>query len=123
MDVATFRGRFPDLSKAAKLKDLMFLSRACNIHWIVAALKNVEYKNLRQLTIRLETADEPEETDDEDWQDLDRLLVQFWTSYSIRPQLGYAPDSKGRERVRLPDLLPELTKRELVDLVEYSHPA
>lgn len=101
----------------------MFLSRGSNIHWIVAALRTVESNNFQQIVIRLYTPYENEETEGEDWEDLDRLLVQFWTSHSIRPQLGYATDSGGWDmRDRVPCLLPELTRRELIDLFEYSPP-
>ena len=127
MDVVTPRGHFPDLSKAAKLKDLIFLGRISNIHWIVRALQTVESKNLQQITIRLHTATLrglTEETDHLEWQDLDRLLVKFWTSHSIRPRFVYAPNSGGWDtRDRAPSLLPELTGRGLVDLVEYSPPS
>ena len=118
---------FLDLSKAPKLKCITFLGRRSNIYWVVAALRTVESKNLQQITIRLHTAtlrNSIEETDCQEWQDLDQLLVQFWTSHSIRPQLVYSPNSGGREaRDRAPRLLPELTRRGLVDLVEYSPPS
>jgi len=124
MDVVTSRGLLPDLSKAAKLKDLMFMSRGSNIHWIVSALKTLESKGLQQLTIHLYTPSKTEETDNRDWQYLDRLLVQFWTSHSIRPRLVYMPNIGGwNMRSRVPNLLPGLTERELIDLVEYSPPS
>ena len=127
VDAVTPRGDFPDLSKATKLRDLMFLGRRSNIHWIIAALQTVKSKDLQQITIRLHTAtlrNSTEETDLQEWQALDRLLVQIWTSHSIRPRLMYAPNSGGRDtRDRIPSLLPELTRRELIDLVEYSPPS
>ena len=127
MDVVTPRGHFPNLSEAAKLRNLMFLGRRSNIHWIIAALQTVESKNLQQITIRLHTAtlmNSAENTDHREWQDLDRLLVQFWTSHSIRPRLVYAPNSGGWDmRDCVPSLLPELTRKGLVDLVEYSLPS
>lgn len=124
--VATPGGHFPNLSEASKLKHLTFLSKRSNIRWIVAALQTVESKNLEQITIHTSTPPHriPAETDDQEWQDLDRLLVQFWTSHSIRPQIVYSPNSGGRDtRDRVRSLLPELTRRGLVDLVEYSPPS
>ena len=125
MNIVTPKGHFPDLSQAAKLRDLMLLGRRSNIHWIVAALQTVQPKNLQQVTIHPSTLPRgnPGEIDHRDWEDLDRLLVEFWTSHSVRSQLVYSPNSGGRDtRDRVPTLLPELTKRGLVDLVEYTYP-
>jgi len=120
------RGRFPDLSKAQKLKNLVFVAKRTNIHWIITALQTIKSEGLRQIAVHLHTTifqDPTEEMDHREWQDLDRLLVQFWTSHLIRPQLVYAPNSTGRDtRDRTPSLLPELTRRGLVDLVEHSPP-
>jgi len=120
------RASFPDLSKASKLKDLMFLCGGTNINWITAALRTVGSKHLQHITIRLHTATlrgTTEEMDHREWQDLDRLLVQFWTSHSIRPRLVHSPNSVGRNvRDRAPSFLPELTRRGLVDMVEHSPP-
>ena len=53
--------------------------------------------------------------------DLDRLLVRFWESHSIRPKIRRGGVSR-REKEDAIDcvlrLLPEMTKRELIDLVE-----
>ena len=55
--------------------------------------------------------------------DVDRLLVQFWDSRSIRSKFMYLPMA-GNEKVEIRDragrLLPELTKRGIIDLVECS---
>lgn len=57
--------------------------------------------------------------DRRDWQDLDRLLVQIWASYSIRPWIMYETGKEGRDQKdHAPSLLPELTRRGFVDLVE-----
>ena len=56
------------------------------------------------------------------WHDLDRLLAQFWTSHSIRPKVAYEVEVEKREdediRDHAPSLLPELTRRGFIDLVE-----
>ena len=101
----------------------MFLGRRSNIHWIVAALQTVQPKNLQKITIHSCTPPRgnPGETDHRDWEDLDRLLVQFWTSHSVCSWLVYSPNSGERDtRDRVPSLLPELTRRGLVDLAEYT---
>ena len=85
------------------------------------ALQTVGSKNLRQITIHLCTisSDYPiEEETRRDWQDLDLLLVRLWTSHSIRPRFMYGPDRTGKgARDYAPSLLPELTRRGVVDLV------
>jgi len=58
----------------------------------------------------------------QEWKDLDRLFVQFWTSHSIHPQVMNAAgwedeDFRGNAQV----LLPESTRREIVGLVEVSY--
>ena len=55
----------------------------------------------------------------QEWEDLDRLLVQFWTACSIRPKFMYVAE-EGEDDLRdlAPSLLPELTRRGAVDLVE-----
>lgn len=125
MDVVTARTHFLDLSKASKLKDLAFTCRSSNIHWVIAGLRTVESKNLQHITIHLKTPPGIRNSlDQRDWQDLDQLLVQSWTSHSIRPQLVYSPNSRGEEtRNHTPSLLPEMTKRGLLNLVEYSPPS
>ena len=61
------------------------------------------------------------EEDDRQWKDLDLLLVQFWSTHSIRPRVVCVAGRVGEDlRDRLPSLLPELTRRGLIDLVEKS---
>jgi len=119
-------GRPPlDLSKATKLKHLMFLCRGLKIQPTITALRTVESKSLQRITIHPHTAtiQDPIEEVAQGWQDLDRLLVQFWTSRSVRPQLLYGHDKGGQDlRDRAPSLLPELTRRGLVEVVEHSPP-
>jgi len=114
---------FLDLSKATKLKHLRFLRTRIKstVRWITMTLQTVDSKTLQSITIDPHSAI-PETVEEEvyqEWQDLDRLLVQFWTSHSIRPKVKYVPRwGEGRElRDDAQILLPELTKRGLVDLV------
>lgn len=56
-----------------------------------------------------------------EWYDLDQLLVQFWTSHSIRPTVTYEEGVMGKDMISyVPRLFPELTGRGLVDLVKYK---
>ena len=110
-----------------KLRDLTFRCKGATIRWIVSALHTVESQTLHQITIHPYTGTlrySIYESIHRGWHDLDRLLVRFWTSHSIRPRLVYSPDSGGRDtRDHAPSLLPEMTRRGLVDLVEFSHPS
>ena len=84
---------FFDLSKATKLKHLKFMRRRTRsiLQWITMTLQTVKSENLQSITIYPQDPG-PETVEEEayqEWQDLDRLLVQFWTSPSIRPRVVY----------------------------------
>jgi len=113
-----------DLSRATKLKHLVFRCDRPSVQWITMTLQTVGSKGLRQITlwvdgrifipINLETVYR-------EWLDLDQLLVQFWTSDSIRPTVTYVKRPIGKDiGYYAPCLLPELTGRGLVDLVRYK---
>ena len=109
-----------DLSKATKLKGLSFRFGGLDVHRITMALQTVQSKHLQQITIRLcgNFANPVEETVRRGWQDLDRLLVQLWASHSIRPNITHGTrKGQGDWEVSAPRLLPELTRKGLVDLV------
>jgi len=111
-----------DLSAASKLKGLVFQCARPSVQWITYALETTKTKNLQQITIRPYGAslENPEEVHRE-WLDLDRLLVRFSTSRSIRPRAAYEPDGLGLDLSDYASsLFPELTRRGLVDLVEWS---
>ena len=55
----------------------------------------------------------------EQWLNLDRLLVQFWESRSIRPKVVCAKLREGRDWAGC--LLPEITGRGIIDLFEDSY--
>jgi hypothetical protein len=108
-----------DLSKAAKLEDLSLRSGGAGVQWITAALQTIQSEKLQRITIhpcRSVPALLIMEAVRQEWQDLDRLLVQLWTSCLIRPKIVYATGS-GLGGLA-PTLLPELTRRGAVDLVE-----
>jgi len=118
------RGVELDLSTATKLRDLVFRSRQPNVRWITRALQSVK-SDLRRITLKPDpyTFINPiHETNFQEWWDLDRLLVQFRTSRSICPKVVHEMkrDEEGMSGHAL-TLLPELTRRGLVDLVKYSN--
>ena len=108
---------FFDLSKTTKLKDLVFRCESTRIGWIHTALQTVKSENLRQIAIHIGSPSLGSlvwDTVNEEWRDFDQLLVQFWTSHSIRPKVVFVANYMGN---RLRRMLPELTRRGLVDLV------
>ena len=112
-----------DLSKATKLKEVVF-NYYRNIQWITTAIKTIESKNLQQIAI-FSYASTPisfqiKEAVRQEWQDLDHQLVQLWTSHSIRPKIMYRRGQGGADEARglVQRLLPELTRRGAVDVVE-----
>jgi hypothetical protein len=111
-----------DLSEATKLKDLSLRFGGPNVQWITMAFQTARSKHLQRIAIRplyITSESLGGETVRQEWQDLDRLLVRFWTSHSIRPKVVCGA-GKGESGLRdlAPSLLPELTRRGAVDLVK-----
>ncbi|KAF9644818.1 hypothetical protein BDM02DRAFT_3272164 [Thelephora ganbajun] len=115
-----------DLSKATKLRDATFRPGSLSVAWITVALQTVspKHRNLRQIVIYLRydmtlvTADpNAMQAIGGQWLDLDHLLVQFWESRSIRTKLICETPGQGMVE-RIGRLLPEVTKRGTIDLVE-----
>jgi len=123
VDVGVFRALPLDLSKATKLKHLEFMQTMSrfSVQWITMALQTVKSENLQSITIYLINGfpETIEEGPRQGLRDLDRLLVKFWITHSIRPRITYKLGN-GRKDPRddVPSLLPELAERGLVDLVE-----
>jgi hypothetical protein len=122
VDVGMFGTPPLDLSEATKLKDLSLRFGGPNVQRITMALQTVRSKSLQRIAIRplyITSESLGGETVRQEWQDLDRLLVRFWTSHSIRPKIVYGA-GKGESGLRdlAPGLLPELTRRGVVDLVK-----
>jgi hypothetical protein len=107
-----------DLSKATKLKKLSFRCGDPDVQRITMTLETVQSKDLRQIAIHSygTFATLIGETARQAWRNLDRLLVQFWTSHSIRPNIVHEMGKGGRDLAS--SLLPELTRSGVVDLVE-----
>ena len=113
----------PDLSKATKLKHLKFMRTTTRlaVQGIIMMLRTVESKTLQSITICLNSSvlETVGEAARRELDDLDRLLVQFWTSHSIRPQVMHVTGRRERNvGGNVPSLLPELARRGLVDIVK-----
>ena len=119
-----------NLSKATKLKDVVFQLESRGVKWVIAALRTItpKHRDLRQIIIDVSFnvvllgagANVPQaigETNYRQWLDLDRFLVQFWESHSIRPKFTSATERDMGKRFRR--LLPEITKRGIIDILEY----
>ena len=109
-----------DLSKAIKLKDVLFHYHM-NIQWVTAAIKTIKSKNLRQITIlsntRIPISGQVREAVRQEWQDLDHVLVQLWISHSVRPVLMYQGEPEAdNSRAIAQNLLPELTRRGIINV-------
>ena len=86
------------------------------------SLQTIKSSNLRQITITIDSLIAFIGLIGEEilrqWRDLDRLLVQLWTSRSIIPKVayhGYYVDDLGDLSQ---SLLPELTSRGAVSVIE-----
>jgi len=90
-----------------------------SVQWITTTLQTVKSKSLQHITIypAFSIPETIEEAVHQEWQDLERMLVQFWTSHSIRLQVTARNEGKNPGD-HVPSLLPELTKRGLVGPVE-----
>ena len=81
------------------------------------ALETVRSKHLQRITLhhdaRFDREREVGERFFSEWRDLDKLLVKFSASHSIRPKL--ITKMMALERLT-PTLFPELTKRALFDV-------
>jgi len=99
----------------------MFLRMGSSVQWITTTLQTTETETIRGIIIYpFDSLPETiEEAVCQEWRDLDRLLVEFGTSRSIRPQVAYVAREGGMDRRdRVSSLLPELTRRGLIYLVE-----
>ena len=123
-----------DLSKATRLTDVALLSGRSGAQWVVRALRTItpDHRNLQRIILRVPwithfyptlRRSEPVnirhaigETTYRQWLELDRLLAQLYESHSIRPKVQdqYAEGVSSCVET----LLPEVTKRGIVGLVD-----
>jgi hypothetical protein len=126
-----------DLSKATNLKEVVFQCGSLSSEWVTMTLETIgsRHRDLQRICIHIphilsyaiqEDGITIEQTEVANpgtrWLGLDRLLVQLWESRSIRPKVVYprAMDGKRGLRAWAGYLLPEITKRGIIDLVEGS---
>ena len=117
-----------DLSKATKLRDVVFRPRWAGVEWITTAFETIpKHRELQKISIGfpqfitsfgldiIERAPGYRE-----WMDLDRRLVQFWESRPTGPKVISTAWVGPKEEVRgyAEFLLPELTRRGAIDLAE-----
>ena len=121
-----------NLSKATKLRDAVFRPESEGIEYTTTTLQTItpELRELRQITIyvpyyltRYKVGTDIRQSLGEAafrrWSALDRILVQFWESRSIRPRVGCAILVEIGQNVEycIGCLFPEITKRGIVDPV------
>jgi hypothetical protein len=96
-----------------------FQQYEADIRWINATLKTAKSENLQKISIHFSTVllltnlvDPIDETICLEWQELDHLLVNLWTTRSVCLELTYEKRGGGIGLgVPVPKLLPELTRR------------
>jgi hypothetical protein len=99
-----------DLSNATKLRDMEIWWSGNDAQWIAMTLQTVPSKSLHQITLRVFTnfaAGSLTEERLREWGEVDRSLVQLWTSRSIFPKVLYYDYQGGT----VPKLFPELMKK------------
>jgi hypothetical protein len=120
-----------------KLKEVAFRLNSWSIQWVITALQTTtpEHRDLQQIMIHIpyyltvvkvfaDVRRAIGEAGYGQWLDLDRLLVQLWESRSICPKaVVRATQAKEKKDTRdcVARLLPETTKRGIIDLVEHSY--
>ena len=74
------------------------------VQWITETL--LATKNLRKIGIHIliDISDPIAAPVQQEWRDLDRLLVKLWTSRPIRPEISFTGWGVNMGRVLLPDL-------------------
>ena len=117
-----------NLSNATKLRHVVFRPIWQTVEWITVALQTItpQHRDFRQISIYVPYHSTPHDAEivqslgesiRRQWLDLDRLLVQFCESRSIRPRVGCVRQGEKCENTEyfVGCLLPEMTKRGIVD--------
>ena len=128
-----------DLSKATKLEHVVFRPASLTGTWVTMALQTITPKHREPPQISIHVPYDSTlahlgahvrrvigERVFGQWSELDRFLVQFWESCSVRPKVVCTTlkEEKEKENVRgsIKCLLPEMTKGGIIDLVEHHGP-
>jgi len=119
-----------DLSKATKLRSLIFRPDWARVEWITTTLQTItpeHHQELQQISIYIPSwlsrygagiKESLGEATLGQWLDLDRLLLQFWEAHLILPKLEYVRP-EGQEQLTeycIGCLFPEITKCGVVEL-------
>lgn len=115
-----------DLSKLTRLQDVALLCRGPYVEWVTNTLHTIRSNCLQRMSLELprhlNIRDEAWEEVHQEWLDLDCSLAQFLASRSLRFRVIHKRGMGGNGMIdRVARLLPELTRRGIVDIVEYSH--
>ena len=112
-----------DLSNTPKLKDMNFTFYNPHARWITEALQTADINDLESISLKtlpwvfsraLELG-----TAGLGWEDLDRLLVDFWAATSLRAKVARYENFEGVDpRDGITRLLPESATRGAVDFVD-----
>ena len=123
-----------DLSKASKLKDITLHFQYLSVAWIASMLKTITsgHIKLQEVSIGGEAlpdsggwpANAADVDDDtrEQWEDLERTLIQLWESHAICTKVKYYSMRREESRELMEDLLPEARERGIVELVDTTIP-
>ena len=99
----------------------MFRCKNSNVQRITTALRTVEPGNIEEISLELSGYILWGMVNQE-WLDLDSLLVRLWTLRSLRLKVMYESRRGSGDRTEaVARLLPEVMRRGIVDLVEYPY--
>ena len=122
-------GQVPyDLSGATKFRDAYFLISSLGVGWITRALQTIthNHRDFRHISFDISDINSLSHVDIRrdtrvpafsQWSELDRLLVQFWDTRSIRLKITYYALGERWEKMDglAKGLLLEMAKRGLID--------
>jgi hypothetical protein len=115
---------------------VVFRPKSWTVQWVTTALQTItpEHRDLQQISIETlylhfvdllgagvytDVRGAVGETGYGEWLELDCSLIQLWESRSIRPKIACTPRKTSQELVDFIEcLLPEITKRGIIDLAE-----
>ncbi|KAF9789320.1 hypothetical protein BJ322DRAFT_1105182 [Thelephora terrestris] len=118
-----------NLSKAIRLKEVIFVLEETEDVWTTVALKTITSKHtqFKKVSIFIPVVDPAllgeaigffGKTFLDRWMDFDRVLVQLWESHAIHTQAIYLTEQQEKEaRDFIGSLLPEMTRRGIVKMV------
>ena len=120
------------LSKATKIEEAVFRCATLDPSWIILALRAItsEHRDLQRITIHISRlirfAAPPANTRElvgeeisRQWKDLDHLLAQLCESRALCLKIMYRTlEEMGAMRGEVAVLLPEITERGIIELVD-----